>query len=95
MAKKKSTSRTARWGDAAARAEAALSELRSAMDDLEGIRSEYEEWRDNLPENLQSSALADKLNAVCDLELDGALDDVEAKIEEAVGADLPLGFGRD
>lgn len=77
-------SRPKKWIDAASRAVAALEEL-------EAIRAEYEEWRDNLPENLQGGALADKLNEVADLDIQSALDTAQ----EAEGADLPLGFGRD
>jgi hypothetical protein len=61
----------------------------------EELRSEYEEWKENLPENLQEGTLAEKLEAVCDLEFDGAIDDLESLIGEAEGMDLPLGFGRD
>ena len=51
---------------------------------LRELQGEYQAWLDNLPESLQDSALAEKLQAICDLDLD-ALEDV----------DLPLGFGRD
>lgn len=81
---KKATSRTARWSDAASRAVEALSELQE-------LKTEFEDWRDNLPENLQQSALGEKLEAVCDIDLDSAME----AAEEAEGADLPLGFGRD
>lgn len=93
MAKRKNNSRTARWQNACDRARVAAEDLESAFGDLKDIQSEYEEWRDNLPENLQSSALAEKLNEVCDLDLD--LDDVGGKVDEAENVDLPRGFGRD
>lgn len=80
----KTQSRAARWADAASRALAAL-------EDLKGLQEEYEEWKDNLPENLAGSALGEKLEAVCDLDIEGAID----TINEADGIDLPLGFGRD
>jgi len=80
----KPNSRTARWSDACARA-------LSALNELEDIRSEYQDWLDNLPENLQSSTLADKLTTICDLDIEGA----RSTVEEAEGADMPLGFGRD
>lgn len=82
--KEKPKSRVRRWEDAASRAMDALQEL-------EEIRGEFEEWRDNLPENLQQSALGEKLDTVADLDIQSALEIVE----EAAGADLPLGFGRD
>lgn len=80
----KQQSRSHRWSDAANRAEAALQ-------DLLDIQQEYEEWKDNLPENLQQSALGEKLEAVCDLDLQGAQD----TISEAIDIELPMGFGRD
>lgn len=77
-------SRPVRWADACLRAVSAIQELAE-------LREEYEEWQGNLPENLQASPLAEKLQAVCDLDFDSAL----ATIEEADSIDLPLGFGRD
>lgn len=80
----KTPSRPQRWADAASRATAALEELVE-------LQSEYQEWLDGLPENLQSGALADKLQSVCDLDLESA----KQSVEEAEGIDLPRGFGRD
>lgn len=80
----KRQSRSSKWHEACSKAREALSEL---VD----LKSEYEEWRDALPENLQSSALGEKLEAVCDLDIDAAVD----VIEEAEGLELPIGFGRD
>lgn len=97
MAKTKAPSRISRWNDAAGRARAAHDELQAALGELNDVRQEYEDWRDNLPENLQQSGLGEKLNAVADLDLDpdSLLSDVDNAIGEAEGADLPLGFGRD
>jgi hypothetical protein len=81
---KKHPSRGDRWTEAA---QAAF----EALERLEEVRQEYEDWRDNLPENLQNSALGEKLNSVADLDIQSAID----VAEEAVNADLPLGFGRD
>lgn len=80
----KKLSRSARWHGACSKANEALAELSD-------LKSEYEKWRDNLPENLQSSPLGEKLEAVCDLDLDSAID----AIGEAEDLDLPQGFGRD
>lgn len=101
----KSKSRPQRWQEAAGVARAALDaikaakdELSGALQDLEDIRGEYEEWRDNLPDFAQGSALADKLDAMADMDIDPETDDLEEAermVEEAEGADLPLGFGRD
>jgi len=63
-------SRPQRWRDAA----------RTLLD----LQGQYQAWLDNLPDALRDSALADKLEAVCDLDL-AELDSVE----------LPLGYGRD
>jgi hypothetical protein len=84
MAKPKVVSRVQRWSDAAGQAFSALEELKD-------IQFEYEEWRDNLPENLQQSAVGEKLETVCQIDLESAM----SAVQEAEDADLPLGFGRD
>jgi hypothetical protein len=48
------------------------------------LQEEYLDWLDNLPPNLESSALADKLQTIVELDL-----------EELQAVDLPRGFGRD
>ena len=63
-------SRPQRWQDA----------VRTLLD----LQGEYQVWLDNLPDSLGESALADKLEAICGLDL-GELESVEP----------PLGFGRD
>ena len=77
-------SRPQRWHDACQRAEAALQ-------DLEDLREEYESWKDSLPENLQTSQLGEKLDTICDLGIQSALD----LVQECSDTELPLGFGRD
>lgn len=84
MPKDKPPSRPRRWTDAATKAVDALEELIT-------IQEEYQEWRDNLPENLDASALAEKLDMVTEIDLESARD----AAEEARDAELPLGFGRD
>ena len=59
--------------------------------ELKDLQEEYQEWQDNLPENLQDSPVSEKLQVVADLDLDSAVE----VVEEAEGMDLPLGFGRD
>ena len=54
-----------------------------AVETLRELQEEYQDWLDNLPENLQSTALAEKLEAVCEVDVD------------QLDIDLPLGFGRD
>jgi hypothetical protein len=105
MAKQKS--RTGRWEDAAGEARDAFDEIGAAFDSLQekidalrDVQEEYQEWSDNLPENLEQSALGEKLQAVLDIELpedvkDYAITDIEEAIDQAEGAELPLGFGRD
>lgn len=106
MAKKPSNSRPARWSRAVSAAQTALtkmqeaqSEMETAFEELNDLKSEYENWRDGLPENLQNGTLGEKLNAICDLDFesigDKTLDDIEQLIGEAESAELPLGFGRD
>ena len=55
-----------------------------ALQELVDLQAEYQAWLDNLPENLRSSAVAEQLEAICDLDLD-SLQEVEP----------PRGFGRD
>jgi hypothetical protein len=84
VAKPKKQSRADRWA-------AAASEASDAISRLVELQSEYQEWRDGLPENLENSPTAEKLDAVCDLDLQGASD----TLDEAAECELPLGFGRD
>lgn len=100
-------SRSARWSAAISAAQDAVQrandiiqgDLESALSDLRDVQQEYIDWRDNLPENLQQSALGEKLEAVCDLELEpdtsSLLQEIDDALGEAEGIDLPLGFGRD
>lgn len=78
------TSRADRWADACGTA-------REGLEELAGLKEEYEEWRDNLPENLRQSPVGEKLEAVCDLDLDSAT----TVLDEAENMELPMGFGRD
>ena len=63
-------SRARRWHDTVAK--------------LTELQTQYMAWRDALPANQQDSALADALQAICDLDL-----------TELQAIDPPLGFGRD
>ena len=103
----KTESRPKRWAryvsealEALEQVEEAFEEVDRAVSNLEALRDEYLEW--DLPENLEMSALGEKLQALEDLEFNSAKDEVDMAIqelrfqlEEAEGADLPLGFGRD
>jgi hypothetical protein len=80
------------------RAIEARDEALAAFEELKAIQDEYQDWKDNLPDSLQSSATAEKLDAVCDLDLEPSGDDLDGlqeAISEADSAELPLGFGRD
>lgn len=50
-----------------------LEELKSTLEDIQG---EEEEYRDNIPENLQGSERYEKADEACDT-LSGAVDDLE------------------
>ena len=82
--KEKKQSRADRWADACAQANEALAELKE-------LQEEYEGWKDSLPENLANSPVGEKLTAVCDLDIESAM----STVDDAEGAELPLGFGRD
>lgn len=56
----------------------------AAVRTLRDLQDEYQQWLDNLPDSLRKSALADKLVAICELDLD----DLES-------VDPPRGYGRD
>ena len=64
----KGKSRPQRWREAHARAEIARDQIKELMDgplaealgDLRDIQAEYQEWLDNLPENMQNGATAEK-----------------------------------
>ena len=107
----KQKSRAKRLADAVSQMQEAITQARSAVEgpiedgksELEELNSEYEGWKDNLPENLQSSPLGEKLETIVDLlgdldvfdELNEAFDNIESKLSEIEDADLPQGFGRD
>ena len=52
------------------------------MAELQTLQAEYQDWRDQVPEALAGSRTAERLDAVCDLDLD------------AFDVDLPRRFGR-
>lgn len=83
--KAKPESRAARWSRLAGEAVAALEELESMRAD------EFEGWKDSLPENLANSALGEKLETICGIDIGTALETAQ----ECEGAEVPLGFGRD
>lgn len=62
-----------------------------ALDELMSIQEEYETWQAAMPESLQDTETYRKLEEVTGIDIESALQTVQ----EADGADLPLGFGRD
>lgn len=93
--KERAPSRPERWVAACAKLSAALDDAEAAIEELRGMQEEFESWKDGLPESFQGSALGEKLDAICGIDLSSGIDDVRAALDEAEGADLPLGFGRD
>lgn len=65
-------SRPQQWDDA----------IQTLLDCLDA----YQNWRDNLPPNLEDSAIAQHLDAILEL---------RELVEQLHGTDLPRGFGRD
>jgi len=61
--------------------------LAAVLDEVNALLESLQSWRDGLPENLQSSALADKLEAAIDGFTDAA--------DTLGNIDMPIGFGRD
>ena len=57
---------------------------RDAVQTLVDLQAEYQGWLDNLPDNLQASMLAERLEAICEYDF-GDLETLEP----------PRGFGRD
>jgi hypothetical protein len=69
----------------------AVADATAAVERLIDLQSEYQMWRDNLPDNLANSPVAEKLDETCDLDFE----DVLQKLREAEAIDLPCGFGLD
>jgi hypothetical protein len=57
---------------------------RNVVAELTELQSQYADWLQALPASMQDSALADALQAICDLDL-----------AELHAIDPPRGFGRD
>ena len=56
----------------------------AAVAALSDLQDDYRAWLDNLPANLEGSGLAEKLQAITEIDLD-----------ELQEVDPPLGYGRD
>jgi hypothetical protein len=85
------------------RLDTAQSNFNDAVSEIESLKEEYAEWRSNLPEGLEDSPTAEKLDEVENLEVsevewnieDNDPSQAEDMISELESADLPLGWGRD
>lgn len=77
-------SRPERWQEA-------VQLVRTGLEHLIELQSEYQEWLDNLPENLQDSPTAEKLGEITELDIESLVD----SLDEAAFVELPKGFGRD
>jgi hypothetical protein len=56
----------------------------AAVAELIALQDDYRTWLDGLPQNLEASATAEALRAICDLDL-----------SDIAGVEPPRGFGRD
>jgi len=57
--------------------------IAEAKEGIEELRQELEDWRDNIPENLQAAAKADELDQVI-----GELEDLTQSLDEVCEADI-------
>ena len=78
------------------KAKEAITDCDGPLEELQGLQEEYQEWYDNLPESGMDT-VRDKLEEIANFDFDvsGDLDSIESVKDDAEGADLPLGFGRD
>lgn len=79
------TSRPKRW-------QAAIEAAQDGISQLIELQEEYQDWRDNIPENLEDSPIVEKLDAIAD---DYDFETIQSDLEDATMVDFPLGFGRD
>jgi hypothetical protein len=77
-------SRAAAWSRLAGEAAANIEELIS-------LQAEFESAKDAQPDNLQDGPFGQKCDEICGIDLESAL----STLQEAEGAEVPLGFGRD
>lgn len=70
-----------------------------ALEDLKAMAEEFGETFDNMTEGLQQTPFGQKCEAMQQMDLEGDVDEdldtLLGKIDEAEGAEIPLGFGRD
>jgi len=69
------------------RLDTATSDFESAMQALADVRQEYQEWYDNMSENLQAGATGEKLEAVLEIDVENVsvdADEIRQAIQNAV-----------
>ena len=117
MAKK--NTRSQRWLNSISTAQENMEEVREAaevakekladvllsFEEVKAVQEEYQEWLNNMPEGLQQSPTAEKLEEIVYLDFDSISEDafdfdsvlceVDDLLAEAEQVDFPLGFGRD
>lgn len=94
----KNESKVKRWSRFCADALSHIADAKAAIENLVDLKGEYESWRDNMPEGLENSPTAEKLDAIVDIDFDsvtGSLDEAESAMNDIEGADLPVGYGKD
>ena len=69
-----------------------INKIREGLQELQDVKEEFEDWQSNLPENLESSPLGEKLDEVVNSSF---CDDIESACDDAENIELPKGFGRD
>jgi hypothetical protein len=80
------TSRPKRW-------QAAIEAAQDGISQLIELLEEYQDWRDNIPENLEDSPIVEKLDAIIDEGQE--FETMQSDLEGATMVEFPLGFGRD
>lgn len=68
-----------------------VSLAKGALEELEDMRSDYGDKFDAMNEGLKASAYGQRCERMQELDLQSAIE----TLEEAEGAEVPLGFGRD
>jgi len=76
-----------------------------SVEAVKEVQEEYREWLDSMPEGLDQSPTAEKLEEITNLDFesisedaidfDSVLSEVDEILAEAEQVDFPLGFGRD
>lgn len=82
-------SRAEGWRQAVSQGLEAVEVIEEAMQELNSYKEEYQNWLDNMPENLQGSAKAEMLETITSMDFEADLSEITSMFEEADGAELP------